>query len=270
MDIALYLDRIGYSFPVRPDLDTLKGLMRAHLASVPFENLDQQLGRNVTTDLAGIYDKIVARRRGGWCFEVNTLLQWALEEIGFTVAPLAGHVGRSVSAPEISDNHKCLRVDLDGGAFLVDVGYGGSQIDPIPLAPGEAEQTPYHLSITETGDGFLRFSDAAHDSASSFDFTPEPVAPDHFDASSLRLQRDPASPFRLNLTAQRRFADRHLVLRGKILRTVTANGVEERQLASADDLVTCLKDRFDLDVAEASGLWPRIEARHAEIFNTAD
>ncbi|MBL6431830.1 MAG: arylamine N-acetyltransferase [Alphaproteobacteria bacterium] len=154
--------------------------------------------------------------------------------------------------------------------FLVDVGYGGSQIDPMPLAPGKAEQTPYHLSIAETGDGFLRFADASHDSASSFDFTPEPVAPDHFDASSLRLQSDPASPFRLNLTAQRRLADRHLVLRGKILRTVRANGVEERHLASAGDLVTCLKDTFDLDVAEAASLWPRVEALHAEIFNTAD
>jgi N-hydroxyarylamine O-acetyltransferase len=270
MKLAHYLDRIGFSQPLRPDLDTLTRLMRAHLASVPFENLDQQLGRKVTTDLSGIYDKIVTRRRGGWCFEVNTLFEWALGEIGFAVAPLAGHVGRSASAPEIFNNHKCLRVDLDGCAFLVDVGYGGSQLEPMPLAPGEAEQTPYRLSITETGDGFLRFSDAVHDSASSFDFTPEPVAPGHFEASNLQLQSDPASPFRLNLTTQRRFADRHLALRGKILRTVTANGVEDRHLASPGDLVTCLKEMFDLDIAEAASLWPRVEARHAEIFNASD
>lgn len=266
MSLSRYLERIDCARPVRADLDALARLMRAHLASIPFENLDQQLGRPVTTDLGRIYDKIVIRRRGGWCFEVNTLFEWALAEMGFAVRPLAAHVGRSEHAPALTDDHKCLRVDLDGTAFLVDVGFGGSQLQPMPIVPGKTEQLPYRLALAETGDGFLRFSDTAHGGTSSFDFTADPVAPGHFDASSARLQNDPASPFRLNLTVQRRLADRHVILRGKIVRTMTAESIEETRLASASDLVACLRTAFDLDIPEAADLWPGIEARHAELF----
>lgn len=266
MQLSAYLDRIGWSGALRPDLDTLTALMHAHLAAVSFENLDQQLGRAVATDAAHAYDKIVARRRGGWCFEVNTLLEWALRDIGFSVAPLSGHVGRSAETPALTDNHKCLRVDLDEGAFLVDVGYGGSQLAPLPLTAGSTIQAPYALHIAETGDGFWRLTDDAHGSVSSFDFLPDPVPADRFEGASHTLQSDPGSPFVRNLTAQRRLADRHLILRGKVLKTVTAEAAEDTLLHDADDLVTCLRETFALDMPEAATLWPRIEARHAELF----
>ena len=92
MDVDAYLVRIGYFDSVQPNRATLEGLMQAHLRSVPFENLDQQLGVPVTTNLADIYEKVVLRNRGGWCFELNQLFGWLLQEIGFEVSFLAGYV----------------------------------------------------------------------------------------------------------------------------------------------------------------------------------
>src|SRR5690349_13822179 len=96
MQLSAYLDRIGYGGPVRADLATLKALHRAHLLTIPYENLDVQLGRRVTTDPADAYDKIVRRGRGGWCYEMNGLFAWALGEIGFSVIRMAGAANREL------------------------------------------------------------------------------------------------------------------------------------------------------------------------------
>jgi N-hydroxyarylamine O-acetyltransferase len=71
MDLQAYFDRIGFAGPARPDLATLRAIHRAHLLAVPYENLDVQLGRPVTLDPAHAFDKIVRRRRGGWCYEMK-------------------------------------------------------------------------------------------------------------------------------------------------------------------------------------------------------
>jgi N-hydroxyarylamine O-acetyltransferase len=97
--------------------------MQAHLLAVPFENLDVQLGVAVSTRPEDAYEKVVRRRRGGWCFELNGLFKWALTEIGFEVQSLAGVVGRVASEPPQEPDHLLLRVDCDEPLF-VDVGFG--------------------------------------------------------------------------------------------------------------------------------------------------
>ena len=264
MKLSTYLDRIAFTGDPRPDRVTLEALMRAHLLAIPFENLDQQLGRRVTTDPAAAYAKIVERRRGGWCFELNGLFGWALAEIGFEVHSLAAYVEPDPAAPRPA-SHKCLLVQC-GGPLLVDVGFGGSLVQPLALAPGEAEQPPYRFAISEQDDGFLRFTERSEAGASWFDFRLTPVGDTHFDDVNDQLQTDQDSPFRHTLTAQRRFADRHLVLRGRLLSDIGPDGVDKSVLQSAEALVACLRDSFGLDVPEAASLWPRIAARHAELF----
>src|SRR3954451_21382564 len=95
MELAAYLARIGYAGPVRPDLSTLRAVHRAHLQAIPYDSLDVQLGRPLTLDPAAAYDKIVRRRRGGWCYEMSGLLGWALGEIGFSVPRMAGAAMRA-------------------------------------------------------------------------------------------------------------------------------------------------------------------------------
>lgn len=85
-----YFERIGYSGEHSPSLATLEAVFRAHVGAIPFENLDVQLGRPVSLDVSAIQTKLVAARRGGWCFEQNGLLGWALGELGFSVRRVSG------------------------------------------------------------------------------------------------------------------------------------------------------------------------------------
>ena len=95
MRIEDYLARIDYQGPIGPDRESLSIIHRKHLLSIPYENLDVQRGRPLDLDIERIFDKIVHRGRGGWCYEMNGLLGWALSEIGFDVMRMAGGVMRS-------------------------------------------------------------------------------------------------------------------------------------------------------------------------------
>src|SRR5690242_16272279 len=92
IDLDAYFARIGYFGPRTPTLDTLRGVHRAHFHGVPFENLDVVLNRPIRLDPASLMQKIVAERRGGYCFESNALLMYALHTLGFVVTPLAARV----------------------------------------------------------------------------------------------------------------------------------------------------------------------------------
>jgi len=90
LDLSAYLQRIRFDGSVRPDLATLKAIHRAHQYAIPFENLDVLLRRPVVLDLEASYDKIVRQRRGGWCYELNGVMGWALKEMGFEVPVSCG------------------------------------------------------------------------------------------------------------------------------------------------------------------------------------
>ncbi|GAB4516379.1 MAG: arylamine N-acetyltransferase [Amphiplicatus sp.] len=265
-----YLRRIGYAGALRPEPETLRGLMRAHLAAVPFENLDVQLGRPVYLDPDRIFDKIVARRRGGWCYEMNGIFGWALGELGFEVTRLAGGVRRDQAGDDVLGNHLCLLVRIDGRPWLADVGFGGSLLEPLPLEPLERDQPPFRLSLSAVDEGFWRYTEDAGESLFSFDFAPAPADEDLLAAKCAWLQSDPASPFVQNLVAQKRLADRHISLRGRVLKELTAEGARKRMLASADELVQTLRETFGLDEPEAARLWPAICARHEALFGAQE
>ena len=127
--LAAYLARIGYAGPIEPTTDVLYAVHRRHLLAIPYENLDIHLGRELSLNLPAIFDKIVTRRRGGWCYEMNGLLAWALREMGFDVTLLSGAEGK----------HLVLRVQLEQ-AWLADVGYGNGILEPLPLIEGEHTQ----------------------------------------------------------------------------------------------------------------------------------
>ena len=132
MDIEAYLDRIGYRGPRTATLDTLRDLHRAHLLSVPFENLDIQAGRPIVLDRERLFDKIVRRRRGGFCYELNGLLATFLEEMGFRVTLLSAGVARETGgfSPEFDHLALCIHLESD---WLADVGFGESILDPVPF-----------------------------------------------------------------------------------------------------------------------------------------
>ena len=132
MDIEAYLDRIGYGGPRTPSLDTLRGLHRAHLLSVPFENLDVHARRPIILDRERLYDKIVRRRRGGFCYELNGLFAMLLGEMGFRVSLLSAGVARETGGFGPEFDHLALDVNLEG-EWLADVGFGESIPGPLPF-----------------------------------------------------------------------------------------------------------------------------------------
>ncbi|HET8715978.1 MAG TPA: arylamine N-acetyltransferase, partial [Holophagaceae bacterium] len=133
LDLEAYLARIGYAGGLSPDLPTLTALHEAHALAVPFENLAIQMGEGVRIDLASLQDKLVRRRRGGYCFEQNGLFLAVLRALGFAVDPFEARVRFGTDAV-LPRTHMLLRVRLPEGDFLADVGFGGQGVRrPVPL-----------------------------------------------------------------------------------------------------------------------------------------
>lgn len=132
MDVEAYLRRINDDGPRQVSLDVLRRLHVAHLQAVPFENLDIHLGSVISLDERSLFDKIVRRRRGGFCYELNGLFASLLRALGFQVTLIAGRVAREdgLFGPEF--DHLALVVELDG-PFLVDVGLGRGFREPLRI-----------------------------------------------------------------------------------------------------------------------------------------
>ncbi|XP_043373002.1 arylamine N-acetyltransferase, pineal gland isozyme NAT-10-like isoform X1 [Dermochelys coriacea] len=137
MDVGAYLSRIGYQGPTEPTLETLRGLHRCHLFSVPFESLSVHCGEPITLVLPLLYHKIVRRRRGGFCYENNGLFLWLLRALGFCVVGLAGRVrNRFTGRLGPPRDHLVLLAQLQGQRFLCDVGFGDGFLEPLRLELG--------------------------------------------------------------------------------------------------------------------------------------
>lgn len=268
MQLQAYFDRIEYRGDGTPSHATLCELLRAHICSVPFENLDVQLGRRLTTAPDNAYAKIVEDRRGGWCYEQNGLFGWVLEEIGFDVTRIAAAVMRHERGDASNANHLCLLVRAPGSpqTWLADVGFGGGMIRPIEFSEGNHTQTPFRLGLRQLEDGSWRFWENLGDGEFSYDFAAQPGDETALSNKCEELQTNPESGFVLNLVVQKRTPNQHLSLRGRVLQVGTANGVDTEILASAKAMQTTLSDSFGLDVPEVTDLWPRIVSRHEALF----
>ncbi|WP_367129039.1 arylamine N-acetyltransferase [Saccharothrix sp. HUAS TT1] len=149
-----YLERIGAQRPERADLAALRHLQERHVLSVPFENVDYHVeGAEVSLDRDRILDKIVDRRRGGGCYELNPAFATLLGALGFTVSMLPGRVylGGRFGPPLC---HLALRVDLDE-PYLVDVGFGKGSRRPLRIGETGVQHDPhgdYRVEVTEEGD----------------------------------------------------------------------------------------------------------------------
>lgn len=130
MNVDAYLERIGFDGPVEVDLVTLAALQRAHLSTVPFENLHVYHRLGVRTDTDWSVAKVVEQRRGGWCFELNGAFGLLLETLGFPVLRLGAAV--LLDGPTTAIDHLALEVQLDE-PWLVDVGFGESFVAPLAL-----------------------------------------------------------------------------------------------------------------------------------------
>lgn len=265
MDLTAYFSRIAYSGTPRVDLATLNALHEAHVRAVPFENLDVFAGRRVTYSLEAAFDEIVTRKQGGWCFEMNTLFEWVLREIGFEVHRICGGVRRWQRGDAALGNHLALLVQLDQD-YLVDVGFGSWQMYAMPLTEEVTRHRPIEMALSRPGNGYWRLHEGGPGAAHSYDFKTD----DCDEALLTRMHDELAtgedSIFRRTLLAMRREGRDIYMLRGRVLTRLRPGGKNTETLESADDLGRVLENVFELSEPDLNTLWPKICARHERQF----
>lgn len=270
MDLDAYLSRIG--LPGRPaaDLAGLSAIHRAQAFAVPYDAIDVHLRRPVSPDLPAVWDKIVRNGRGGWCYETNALLGWALRECGFTVRRATGAVYRHVRGPSAEGNHVALIVTLPEGEYLADLGVADFLREPLPLREGDYEQDGMHFRLRRLDDGWWRVHNDPAAQPDDFDFHPGPANEALIARQHVFLSGDPASPFVLTFEAIRMRPGGSDSVVGRVQETRDGSTVRKRLIADADELSQVLRDVIGLDIPGVTEAWPRIVQRHAQIFGAPD
>ena len=252
LDLDAYLERIGYRGPVEPTRLVLDELHLGHVSSIPFENLDILLGRPIRLDIESLQAKLVRDRRGGYCFEHNTLFAAALEAIGFEITRLAARVrlgARGVTARD----HMVLRVEAESGGRLADVGFGGGALlRSMPIEPGPPVEH-FGWAFRLIGDDGTLVLRARRPSGwlDLYAFTSEPQYPVDYEVANHYTSTHPSSPFTRTLTAQLSAPERSLILRDRTLIEQTPTGETATQVDD-DELLSVLADRFMLTFPEGT------------------
>ncbi|MFF8230424.1 arylamine N-acetyltransferase family protein [Streptomyces caelestis] len=263
-DLDAYLRRIGWEGERRADAATLRGVHLAHLRAIPFENLDAVGGRAPSLDPADLTAKLVHSRRGGYCYEHNTLFARALEALGFRVTLLNARV--VVGADTIASRprtHMALLADVPGESrpYLADVGFGaiGSLLEPVPLVADVefAGAGRRHRLVHVPHDGplemwLLQAHDPAKDDwTGQYAFTLEPFEKPDFDVINWHIATNPRSPFAQRLYVQHVSAARHLLLDGRLLTRTRPDGtVTEREVTDEAEARRLLEEEFGITAPE--------------------
>jgi arylamine N-acetyltransferase len=273
VEVAAYFDRIGYRGAVEPTVEMLQELVAAHNRSIPFENLDPLLGIPVA-DLSAraLMDKLVHRRRGGYCYEHNGLMGYVLDALGFGVERLAGRVvWMNTSGALPAQTHQVLSVTapvLDG-PYLVDVGFGGQTLtSPIRLNVGPVQQTrhePYR--IRERGEHCQLEAQVRGDWQPLYIFTTRPQPLIDLEVGSWYVSTHPKSPFVTGLTAALVTDDARWNMRGRNLAIHSGAETEKIRFDTAAQVLDALTERFGIDLADL-GDRADVEKRVTEVMDT--
>jgi N-hydroxyarylamine O-acetyltransferase len=230
---------------------------------IPFENLTPLLHQAVRLDLASLQDKLVQRGRGGYCFEQNLLLRAVLLALGFQVRGLAARVRWNVPEEVITARgHMLLRVDLQGQAYLADVGFGGLTLTaPLALIPDLEQPTslePFRIIVD--GDGYLMQAQIAQAWKSLYRFDLQEQHLPDYEVTSWYLSNNPSSHFVTGLMAARPDADRRYALRNNQLAIHHLHGdTERRVLTTVAELRATLQDVLRISLPQTPALDPALQ-----------
>jgi N-hydroxyarylamine O-acetyltransferase len=264
VDLQAYLDRIGFPGRAEPTLACLTELHRRQAFTIPYDTLDIQLGRQHDRDIARIHDKMVTRKRGGWCYETHVLFDWALREIGFESRIVTAGIHRERFGDEKLGNHTAVLVDLDQ-TYLADLGLGDGIRDPVPLRVGTYRQGRLTFGLERTEDRYWRFRNHAFAFPTNFDFQDGPLDEALIDRVSAAYQSGEHPLFRKNLAIQIMQPESVICLSGRVLRHKTPDGTTKR-LVAREEFVDVLLDVFGIVEKDAMLVWPNVDARHRELF----
>jgi N-hydroxyarylamine O-acetyltransferase len=282
-DLLAYLDRIQYEIHaplgegrsldyLEPSLQVLQDVHEAHMLAVPFENLSIHYGEPIHLDEEWIYDKIVRRHRGGFCYELNGLFARLLRQLGFAVTPLSAEVAQEGGYSPEFDHLTLLVHQLEGSDWLADVGFGDSFRRPLRLqADVEQEGTDGRLyrlhqecssvdrdSLKDTGHDPEEYSyywivqqlSDAEQWESQYRFTLRPHVLTDFAERCEYQQTDPESHFTQNRICSLALPEGRISLSDRRLITTIKGQRTERVVKSEKEYREILAERFGVVVAE--------------------
>jgi N-hydroxyarylamine O-acetyltransferase len=257
--IDALLARIGLDRAPAADADGLRVLHRAYLARVPYEDIAVQLGETGSLDETALASRVLHDGRGGYCFELNTLLAALLRGVGFVVTQ-----HRAVVGGEGLTNHMALLVHIDGERWLADAGLGEGFIEPLPFREGRFSIGPLSYSLEREPGGSWWIDQHEWGSFSGFRMVEEESPVSAFEVHHRRLATDPASSFVQTLVVQQPREDRIVTLRARTLSSIGPAIDDKRVVADADEFAAVLRGVFGITVggSRLDRLWTQAAAQH--------
>jgi N-hydroxyarylamine O-acetyltransferase len=255
-DLDGWLRRIGHGGPRTATLPVLRAVIAAHAATIPFETVDVLLGRPPKLDLASLQRKMIAERRGGYCFEQNTLLQAGLAALGFHVTGLIARVirGMEADAPR-PQTHMTLRVELPEGPFLADVGFGAqTPTAPLAMRAGIEQETPHEpMRLWPVGDELALQAKLGEDWQNIYRISPHPRLSIDYEVANWFTATYPASPFVDNLIVTRPGPEgtRNTLFNDRVTVRRRGNLVDRSMLGDEADFRAALDSTFGLTLPDA-------------------
>lgn len=258
VNLKAYFDRIGFAGSIAPTLATLEMLHALHPAAIPFENLNPLMGEPVRLDQPSLERKLLAERRGGYCFEHNLLFMRILRDLDFTVRPLLARV--VWNNPENANNppsHLLLLVEVNGQNYIADVGFGGQTLTAPLRLRAEVEQTTPHESFRLVGgdpDWTLE-TKLGEDWRPLYLFSLDTVEEADIGPINERVATDPASPFTSELRVALAPSGRRLKLLNTVMTIQPVDGEKEkRDITRMEILRSVLTEEFGLVLPQNEAL----------------
>jgi N-hydroxyarylamine O-acetyltransferase len=225
-------------------LDYLCYLQEQHMLHIPFENLDVIYKTPIVLDVKGFYEKIVERHRGGFCYELNSLFCWLLNELGFNAHLIAGTVQKEDGSWALKESHATILVHLDR-PYLTDVGFGDSVRKPIPLTGETVEDASGVYRVHQLDDSTYDLQKRENGWKTQYRFTIEEKQLEQFAPMCEFNQTSPYSPFtKTNVTTIATNSGR-ITLSGTTL-TITENGEKQKQEIDREKIPALLKKYFHI------------------------
>lgn len=248
-----YLQRIGIDQALDPTLANLALLQSQHLISVPFENVDVLLGNEIVLDEDALFDKIVARRRGGYCFEANGLFRHLLRALGYKVDPAMARVWYRNAPGEVHAlTHIVNVVTIDRTAYIVDVGFGGQTPRiPLPLRQGAHQDTDGIISLREVKThGWMYARETDEGRLDQFSVTGEPAFRADWEMANYFVSHSPSSLFTQALRISLFTPVGRITLNERAYSVRAGTDSETQRIQDATEVFRLLQDVFGLRIGE--------------------
>ena len=252
MQPEAYLRRIRYEGPRQPTPEVLRNLHRAHMLSVPFENLDIPAKRPIILDTERLLHKVVDLHRGGFCYELNGAFAWLLQSFGFEVNMLAACVARKDGSFSPEFDHMTLEVrDEVRDCWLADVGFGDCFLEPLSLTrPTESQQwgRTYRL-LADKNSLLLQRKSPEKGWAPQYQFTRTPHQLEEFAPMCHFHQTSPESSFTQRRLCSLATRDGRITLEGMRLITTQNGKKTETEVANEEEYQQSLREKFCVDLS---------------------